>query len=174
MSNRTPRTSPWQQVLVSQWGTFFYLWVLIWDGEEFMNVKKPTTFEEQVSIIKSKGFIVNNEEKCLDLLHRVNYYALSAYFLPFKIDKNSYQKNVDFTKVEKIYQFDRKIRTLIFSIAETIEVYLRAQFSYYYAHKYGPLGYLESSNYSKLHRHNEFLEKKKKRMYRASKQDFGG
>lgn len=124
-----------------------------------MDVKKPSTFEEQLSIIRDKGFIVTNEQKCLELLSRVNYYALSAYFLPFKIGRNLYQNNIDFIRIDRIYHFDRKIRSLIFSITESIEVYLRTQFSYYHVHKYGALGYLDNRNYAPRHDHCVFKQK---------------
>lgn len=127
-----------------------------------MDVKKPTTFEEQLSIIRDKGFIVSDEASCLNLLHHVNYYALSAYFLPFKIGKDTFQDNIDFMQIERIYRFDRKIRSLIFSITESIEIYLRTQISYYHVHKYGALGYLDSNIYSGKHNHNKFMDKLQK------------
>lgn len=132
-----------------------------------MDVKKPTTFEEQLSIIRAKGFVVEDEEKCLNLLNHVNYYALSAYFLPFKTKNNSFEKNVDFMRIDRIYRFDRKIRSLIFSITQSIEIYLRTQISYYYVHKYGALGYLSADNYSNKHNHNIFMEKLEKECVEA-------
>ena len=133
-----------------------------------MEVKKPTTFEQQLIVIKDKGFVINDERQCLDLLHRVNYYALSAYLLPFKLGKNEYVKGVDFEIIERIYEFDKKIRSLIFSLIEDIELFLRTQISYYHAHKYGPLGYLDNENYSSRHRHDVFLTKIEKECIEAN------
>lgn len=132
-----------------------------------MDVKKPVTFEEQLSILKNKGFFISDEEKCLNLLRTVNYYALTAYFLPFKTEEDTYRQNIDFMRIERIYNFDRKIRSLIFSVAESIEIYLRTQFSYYHAHKYGSLGYLDKKNYGTAHDHDKFLERLDKECIKA-------
>ena len=47
-------------------------------------IKKFTTFEEQLQIIEDKGFKISDKDKCLNFLKRVNYYNISAYFIPFK------------------------------------------------------------------------------------------
>lgn len=64
-----------------------------------------------------------------------------------------------FTRIQRIYEFDRKLRTLVFEITEEIEFYLRTQFAYYSGHKYGPLGYLEEKNYISKHNHVLFQKK---------------
>lgn len=47
-------------------------------------VKLPKTYEEQVEIIKRKGFIVDDDKMCESFLKQANYYRLSAYFLPYR------------------------------------------------------------------------------------------
>ncbi len=124
-----------------------------------MEVKKFLTFEEQLQYIKNKGFIISDKDKCLDFLKNVNYYNISAYFTPFKTKGGKYKSNIDFECIYKMHEFDRKIRVLIFSAIEEIELHLRAQLSYYHANNYGALGYLNSENYNKYHKHNCFVEK---------------
>jgi len=48
------------------------------------NPKIPTTYEEQVQILRSRGCIIRDESFCLEKLSAINYYRFSAYFLPFK------------------------------------------------------------------------------------------
>lgn len=124
-----------------------------------MEVKKFLTFEEQLQYIKNKGFIISDKDKCLDFLKNVNYYNISAYFTPFKTKDGKYKSNIDFECIYKMHEFDRKIRVLIFPAIEEIELHLRAQLSYYHANNYGALGYLNSENYNKYHKHNCFVEK---------------
>lgn len=124
-----------------------------------MEVKKFLTFEEQLQYIKNKGFIISDKDKCLDFLKNVNYYNISAYFAPFKTKNGKYKSNIDFKCVYKMYEFDRKIRVLIFSAIEEVELHLRTQLSHYHANHYGALGYLNSENYNKYHKHNCFMEK---------------
>jgi abortive infection bacteriophage resistance protein len=87
-----------------------------------------------------------------------NYYRLSAYFLPFKKADGNYIPGTDFNTVYQIYEFDRKLRNLIFAAIEEVEIYLRAKFAYYHAHKYGALGYMDAANYNQRHRHDRFKE----------------
>jgi abortive infection bacteriophage resistance protein len=92
------------------------------------------------------------------VLSHVGYYRLSGYLLPFKTATGKYVAGTDFANVHKLYEFDRKLRNLILSAMEEIEVYLRSQLSYYHAQKYGADGYLDATNYNGSHRHAEFLQ----------------
>ena len=47
-------------------------------------IKKPTTFIEQVDILKSRNLQIEEEEQAIETLRRINYYRLSAYMLSFK------------------------------------------------------------------------------------------
>jgi len=122
-------------------------------------MKKPTTFEEQLSLMKSRGLVIGDEDKCLAFLRSNNYYRLSAYLLPFKQKDDLYISGTTFEKIYQIYEFDRKLRLLLLSVIEEIELHLRTQLSYYFAHKYGALGYLDEMLYGSSHNHTEFIEK---------------
>lgn len=67
-----------------------------------------------------------------------------------------YRDGTSFHRVFRIYEFDRKMRRVLFSAVEQVELYLRTQFAYFYAHKYGPLGYMDASNYGSNHDHARF------------------
>ena len=109
-------------------------------------MKKPTTFEEQLSLLKSRGLIIDNEDKCIEILRSTNYYRLSAYLLPFKQSDDTFFSDTTFEKVYRIYEFDRKLRALLFSVIEEIELFLRTQLAYHSAHTYGALGYLDEKH----------------------------
>jgi len=112
------------------------------------NIKKPTTFKEQCELLKSRGVIIEDDAACVELLSRINYYRLSGYLLPFK-ENDKY--NVSFETLQSIYYFDTELRSLIFDIIETIELHLQTQISYYFAHKYGALGYKNPDNFGAKH-----------------------
>lgn len=38
-----------------------------------MELKKPTTYEEQVSLLIEKGIVINDYDDCKAFLSRVNY-----------------------------------------------------------------------------------------------------
>lgn len=58
------------------------------DEEKKVEVKQPTTYDEQVKKIIEHGSIVGDEGYAKLVLQRINYYRFSAYFL-------SFQKNND-------------------------------------------------------------------------------
>lgn len=69
-----------------------------------MEVKKPATYEEQLLKLKERGCIIENEDFAMDILKNVNYYRLSAYFIPFKKDEKSYFEGTTF---ENVYHMER-------------------------------------------------------------------
>ena len=94
------------------------------------DVKNRTTYAEQIEKLRSRGCLIRNEAACEDVLKNIGYYRLSAYFLPFKNVDGSYQKDLTFERVYNIYEFDRKLRNLLFAAIEVIEVSFRARIAY--------------------------------------------
>jgi len=122
-------------------------------------LKCPTKYEEQIAIIQSRGCVIDDVDFCRSVLEKVNYYRLSAYFIPFKATEGKYQSGTDFKTIYRLYEFDRKLRSLIFTALEEVEVYLKSQISYYHAHEYGADGYLTTTPFISKHDHDKFLDK---------------
>ena len=123
-----------------------------------MQLKLPTTYQEQIEILRSKGCIVEDPDFCESELKRINYYRLSAYFQPFIKNANAYISGTNFRRVCQIYDFDQKLRHILLLAIDEIEIFLRSQFAYYHAHKYGALGYMDNANYNTMHNHEKFLD----------------
>ncbi len=119
-------------------------------------LKQPTTYNQQIEKLISRGCQVTDVPFCTKALSEINYYRLSAYFLPFRKPDGSYLPGTDFNDVYKIYEFDRKLRNLLFTAIEEVEIYLRSQFAYFHSHKYGVTGYLDAANYNARHHHDKF------------------
>lgn len=122
-----------------------------------MEVKKPTTFEQQIEKLKGRGCIIGDETYAKQVLQQINYYRLTAYFLPFTNNKGKYYANTTFNMVHRTYLFDSQLRCLLYSVVEKIELYLRSQIAYYHSHKYGALGYMNKDNFNSKHNHQKFL-----------------
>ena len=88
--------------------------------------KRAATYEEQIAMIRNKGFILYEDEEkdCIAFLKKVNYYRFSAYFLPYLKEDRSFQRGVSFFRIQRTYEFDSRIRALIFEIIEDVEVSL--------------------------------------------------
>lgn len=124
---------------------------------EARELKPATTFDEQLNKIKERGCIIGDEEWAKDVLKQINYYRLTAYFLPYKEPDETYAEGTTFNNMYRTYEFDRKLRHLLFTTIEEIEIMLRAQLSYYHAHKYGALGYENEENFNNWHNHEKFI-----------------
>ena len=123
-----------------------------------METKRATTYEEQLAKLRQRGCVVNDEERCLKILEVVNYYRLTAYFLPFRMGDDRYLPGTSFEKVYSIYEFDRQLRRVLFSALEEIELALRSRIAYFFVHKYSPTAYLDGSFFSAKHDHDKFLD----------------
>ncbi|MCR4925695.1 MAG: Abi family protein [Clostridiales bacterium] len=127
--------------------------------ENIKPIKPALTFEEQLKKIEERGCIIADENWATDVLKQINYYRLTAYFLPYKDHNEKCLEGTTFNNVYQTYEFDRKLRHLLYSAIEEIEIMLRAQLSYYHAHKYGALGYEREENFNKHHNHEVFMRK---------------
>lgn len=113
--------------------------------------KKHKTFDEQLQLLKDRDLVISNDAYVLIKLQHINYYRLSAYFLPHQHNKKSQNKNkflpnTTFEDLVQLYYFDSELRKIIFESIEVIEVYLRTQISYYHSQAYGAFGYLDIGN----------------------------
>lgn len=124
-----------------------------------MSQKIPATVDEQIAKLRERGCIIEDETLVRDTLKYVNYYRLSNYFEPFSTDKHHYEEGTTFEKILRIYEMDRKLRSILIAALEEIEIALRAAISNFHALKYGALGYLNASTFSHSHNHPPFISK---------------
>lgn len=97
-----------------------------------MNEVKPhLSYEGQINKLREKGCIIDDDSFYRNVLVNIGYYRLSAYFLPFKSLDGTYMDNLSFKRVYRVYEFDRKLRNLLFSAIEVIEVSLRTRLAHY-------------------------------------------
>ena len=95
--------------------------------------KPALTFEEQIALLKSRGLVIDDEQRATRHLSNVSYYRMSAYMLSFKkLDANEnvldeFEEGTTWDNVYDLYKFDRKLRLLIFDAIERIEIALRTQ-----------------------------------------------
>lgn len=52
-------------------------------SSDFMGLKRPLTFDEQLDKFMSYGIVITDREKAKDILKRINYYRLTGYSLQF-------------------------------------------------------------------------------------------
>src|SRR5699024_7894280 len=106
--------------------------------EKNVHIKKPTTFSEQVELLKLRNLYIEDAEFAEKTLRRINYYRLSAYMLTLKED-NIFIEGTTFNELVAIYEVERKLSLLLVEALDNIEIAFRTRVSYLIAHKYGTL-----------------------------------
>lgn len=101
--------------------------------------KQPTTFADQVGLLKRRGMVIPDEQKAEFYLSQLNYYRFAAYCLPFEQDHAGHQfkAGTRFDDVFDLYVFDRELRLLVLDAIERFEVSLRTQLAYHLSHNHG-------------------------------------
>lgn len=163
-----PASSPW----VAD-GLDFYLG---WGGRYVGRLKQPTLLDEQLNILKSRGMRVD-EDLARQWLTNVSYYRLSGYWYRYRIlpdqEDPKQPKRLDdfvpgttFAQVADLYEFDRKLRTLIHDGMERIEVAMRARVGELLVKK-GPLSYKDPFRFREDFEHQKWLRIAHHRVERA-------
>lgn len=121
--------------------------------------KLPATVTEQLAKLKERGCIVEDEDFALETLTNINYFRLAHYFSLYLQEDGKYREGTKFNEVLRVYDFDRRLRSLLMGTLEEIEIALRAHCSNYHAIKYGATGYLSAEAFSHVHNHKAFLSR---------------
>lgn len=101
---------------------------------------------QQLTLLKQRGLLIDNEPQAQQHLHRIGYYRLSGYSYPFRLyfrnaqgqfpldadfaNLDSFKSNTRFQTVVDIYVFDKKLRILLGDALERVEVALRVDIAY--------------------------------------------
>jgi abortive infection bacteriophage resistance protein len=107
--------------------------------------KPYLTFQEQLTLLKSRGLIVTDDKAALQYLRRLGYYRLSGYWytcrklVPLPTDQkqpirphrqDGFLAEARFKDAVELYVFDKNLRLLVLDAIERIEVAFRVDISY--------------------------------------------
>lgn len=98
--------------------------------------KTAKTHKEQIELLKERGLNITNTAFAEKTLSNISYYRLRAYWLTFENAPNdlvnhSFKPNVSFEQIINTYEFDRKLRHIVFKAIERIEIALRTKLIYH-------------------------------------------
>lgn len=141
-----------------------------------MEIKPSTTLEQQLDILSERGMRLD-ESLARQWLTNVSYYRLSGYWYTYRVlpeDANpkkpvrldQFVDGTSFTEVAGLYEFDRKLRTLVHDGIERIEVALRTCIGEWIV-KRGALAYCEPSLFREGFDHVAWLARVYGRIVRA-------
>ncbi len=113
------------------------------------------TLDEQISILKNKGLIIEDENEAKDILLRENYFFINGYrrlLMNSEKDKQ-FVKGATFRELYSLFLFDRYFRNILFKNLLIVENSLKSVISYQLSKKYGhrEKEYLNVKNFSNDH-----------------------
>ena len=116
-------------------------------------MKEFKTYEEQISLLKSRGLIINDEKFALDKLKEDNYYNIingyrDLFIVPGTLD--DFIPGTMFEEIYYLYDFDRVLRNILFKQILKVENILRSLIAYNFSELYGNDNYLKLSNFETL------------------------
>lgn len=140
---------------------------------EYKKHQPAITIEEQIDNLKTNGLVVKNEEYAKKILNDISYFRLiKAYSLNLKVKNGKYYEGVTFEQIVELYLFNANFRQILFPEIEKVEINLRCRIANYFSLKYGPLGYLNESNFENSEYHSEFLNEIEDELRRNYKTPF--
>ena len=100
--------------------------------------KQPLDYADIISMLKSRGLVISDENKALESLRRVSYFRLANYFHPMEKDKvnHIFKSNSKFDNAIDLYDFDRQLRLLLFSAVQSLEIGLRTKMIHHISLRY--------------------------------------
>ena len=130
------------------------------------------TIEEQISILREKGLVIEDEYQIEEILLRENYFFISGYRYLFLKDarSKSFKAGTSFRELYALFNFDRQLRNIIFKYLLIIENNMKSIFSYQLSKNYGfkERDYLRPSNFStkadKARQVNDLIRKIKRQI----------
>ena len=104
-----------------------------------MKKKQFKNLDEQIDILRSKGLIIEDEQRARNILFRENYFFISGYRYLFMrtIKDRLFIKGTTFDELYSMFVFDRKIRNIMFKNILIIENNIKSIISYELSKKYG-------------------------------------
>lgn len=109
------------------------------------------TYDQQITLLKSKHLIINDEDAAKNVLAQIGYFSLiGGYKHPFKNKTTKmYRDNVTFDDIVMLYNFDEALRRLFLRYLLMIERNIKARVAYVFcdAHGDSQTEYLNPANY---------------------------
>ena len=122
-------------------------------GINLAALKPALTCPEQIARLKEvHGLVIEDNERAIEILSRINYYRLSGYGIGLRQKTNAelYQEGVSLESLYRLYEFDSAFKNSLVHVIEQLEIQLRAQISNYLAVNYGPECYMDSNFFKEI------------------------
>jgi len=126
-----------------------------------------------MEMLKNRGLLFDNEQAAIEYLKVISYFRLANYWKPMERDKvnHIFKPNSKFENVVALYNFDKELRSLLFSAIQNIEIALRTKVIQIVSSQYGAFWFADKSLFSNISIFSNCLTSIKDELKR-SKEDF--
>lgn len=109
--------------------------------------KPALTYSGLLQQLIDRGLIINDRVQAEHKLQHYNYCRLGGYWLPFEKNHTTHEFEADttFDEILRLYEFDRRLRLVIFDAIERIEVSIRTKWAYHLGHNHGSHAHMDKS-----------------------------
>lgn len=109
--------------------------------------KQPIDFPKQVSILKARGLVIEDENTAFEYFSSISYFRLASYWKPFEIDPISHKlaKGITLDDVLSLHSFDCELRNIIFSAIQDIEIALRTRIIHIFSLTHGAFWFMNKT-----------------------------
>ncbi len=133
----------------------------------------PMTVAQQIENLKALNLVIPDEKYAELTLNSISYFRLiKAYGLGLKAKNASFDGKTTFDDIVALYNFNEKLRQMLFIYIEHIEVTLRCRITNYFSCAYGVLGYEDSSNFVDSQHHADLMQEIQEEISRNSRAPF--
>jgi len=134
------------------------------------DLKKPTTYDQQITKLKSKGLNIPDEAAAVQTLQELNYYRLSGYW--YQLLQPKFKDGTTFTLIQSLHEFDMELRHILMYELEKLELFFRTQLAYLFSHKHGTDGHYQQENFRRPSYHEAFVNELSIAMHRNKDMPF--
>lgn len=109
--------------------------------------KHPLDYPAIIQMLRGRGLLFENEERAIKFLHNVSYFRIAGYMRPMERDKilHQFKSSSYFENAILLYEFDKKLRALVFTALQYIEIALRSKMIHYIALQYGSFWFMDNN-----------------------------
>ena len=135
--------------------------------------KRPLSITDQIDLLKSRGLLFGDELAASRFLSEVSYFRFVQYLRPMESDKtlHIFKPNSRFEDAVFLYDFDTKLRMLIFEAIQGIEIALRSKVNHEFSMRHGAFWFYDTNLVDDEHKYIENMNAIDRELQR-SKEDF--
>jgi len=122
-----------------------------------MPIKPFKSYQDQISLLETRGLNVPDYHLASDFLKHHNYYRVSAYRFPFQSAPDQFTAGTTFEDLCTLYRFDSGLRLLVGEACKALEISVRARWAHILGEKHGELAYEDPTFFRNAQLHTQQL-----------------